>query len=156
MAFTPRRLQGKIRYFCFYSLAILAPFLRGIYFHQGCSRASKTLEWTGCILVVYVDDSLCCASLYDKAREFSFLVEKALFWFCWLGHYIRLDTSILSIPGNKIFRFKDSLDFFLTSSRVTAHQIASAVGKIISLSQAVGNVTTCLDLLINSRVTWDS
>ena len=76
----------------------------------------------------------------------------------WLGFSLDLERGVISIPEGKIVVLKTQLEHAATNSAIKARDLASIIGKIISMSLAIGPVsrlmTRQLYTLLNSRVYW--
>ena len=76
----------------------------------------------------------------------------------WLGLDLDLNEGVVSIPMSKIEILREQLGSLQNSHSASAKQIASVVGRIISMSIALGPVarlmTRSLYSLLNSRHSW--
>ena len=76
----------------------------------------------------------------------------------WLGFTLDLREGKFLVPEDKVARLVKSIDGILASSTVHVQWLASAVGQIISMSLAIGQVTRlrtrALYAMINSRQSW--
>ncbi len=90
--------------------------------------------------------------------------EKSDFECCqileWLGLIWNLRDNKLEIPEKRLISLHDSLRKVVKSDYfVSARKIASIVGKVISMTPSIGNVsrllTRQLHVVINSRTAWD-
>ena len=168
---------AKNRYFCFTALPFglsSAPYLFTKIF------CPLVRYWGGLRihLVLYLDDGVGCEKDFLSTQHCSNIVrcdlvraglvpncEKSVWTpvqrLEWLGISWDLLSAILSIPQPRIDRllsalslFKDRLPFF------TPRFVASIVGKIISLSPCVGNISLIMSRFLQSAVTfrdaWDT
>ena len=76
----------------------------------------------------------------------------------WLGFDINLMAGKVAVPPCKVERLKAQLKGVASEGSVNARQLASVIGKIISISLAVGPVailmTRSLYVLLNTRACW--
>ena len=76
----------------------------------------------------------------------------------WLGFNLNLDQGVISVPEDKMSDLKSQLDKAANRDTLKACELASIIGKIISMSLAVGPVshlmTRCLYALLNSCMYW--
>lgn len=129
----------------------------------------------GIRIVVYLDDGLGAATGELKAADVGGVVrstlEQAGFVFNreksiwkptqrlqWLGFVIDMELGQIEVPHDKITKLLDLLGKTACVTRVSARQLASVVGKIISLGLAVGPIsrlmTRSLYAVLESRVAW--
>lgn len=128
-------------------------------------------------IVVYLDDGLsvcpCFASCEEQALSvqsdlnqsgFVANVEKSI-WKptqCtkWLGFNWDLKTQVLSVPQDKIARLLAKINEALALRRISARQLASVTGLVISNMIVFGNIcklmTKSLHRKIDSRSCWNS
>ena len=168
---------AKNRYFCFTVLPFglsSAPYL----FTKIFRPLVRYWRGLGIHLVLYLDDGAGCENDFLSTQHCSDIVRSDLVraglvpncdksvWtpvqrLEWLGISWDLLSAILSIPQPRIDRllsalslFKDRLPF------VTPRFVASIVGKIISLSPCVGNISLIMSRFLQSAVTfrdaWDT
>ena len=125
--------------------------------------------------IVYLDDGVIAVSGKEAAQKASHSVRadlvKAGFvehsakctWeptqrLCWLGFNLDLKIGFISVPLNKIQALKALLEHASKQEMLTARQLASITGKIISMSLALGTIarlqTRSLYALINTRESW--
>ena len=121
--------------------------------------------------IVYFDDGIVAISGKEAAQKASHSVKadlaKAGFvqhsakctWeptqkFCWLGFELDLKVGFISVPKNKITALQTLLEHASGQEVLSARQIASITGKIISMSLALGTIarlqTRSLYSLINT------
>jgi len=75
----------------------------------------------------------------------------------WLGFEIGLESGWLIVPNGKLACLCELLQSLLEGTFVQAKVLAGAVGRIISMSPALGSVTrlmTRLYTILNSRDSW--
>ena len=169
-------LQGKTRYFVFTVL----PF--GL--SSACYAFTKLLRpligyWRGqgIRVVLYLDDGIVAIKdtelagsvskqIRDDLSKAGFVVNEAKsLWtpmkkLVWLGFEIDLELGKLVVPDPKLVNTCDLLNSLVDSPVVPARKLASAVGKIISMSLAIGPVarlmTRSLYTILNNRRSWCS
>ena len=59
----------------------------------------------------------------------------------WLGFSLDLERGVISIPEGKIVVLKTQLEHAATKCAIKARDLASIIGKIISMSLAIGPVS---------------
>jgi hypothetical protein len=127
-------------------------------------------------IIVYLDDGWVCASK-QKCTQISESVlatllhagfvpnyDKSVFTptqkIEWLGFIWNLQEGVIQVPHGKITNIADKINAILSKHRVTARNLASILGKIISLIPAFGNVcqlmTRHLCMTVCQRLSWDS
>ena len=125
--------------------------------------------------VVYLDDGIVAVQGLEAAKRSSHMVKDTLVnagfvthveksqWepsqiMSWLGFDLDLKKGIISVPTHKINALKDVIAGLQGQQSVSAKQIACVIGKIISMSIALGSVsrlmTRDLYALLNSRHSW--
>jgi len=165
-------LQGKTRYSNFSVL----PF--GL--SSACYAFTKLLRpligyWRcqGLRVVLYLDDGIAAVKgtewgvskqIQDDLSKAWFVVNEAKCqWtpvkkLVWLGFEIGLELGKLVVPDSKLESTCDLLKSLVESWVVPARKLASAIGKIISMSLAIGPVVclmTCsLYTVLNNRRSW--
>ena len=76
----------------------------------------------------------------------------------WLGFDLDLEAGLVSIPGEKIVALKTQLQQVCAHTSVMARTLASVIGKIMSMSLAIGPVsrlmTRSLYTVLNVRDFW--
>ena len=76
----------------------------------------------------------------------------------WLGFYIDLALGEFSVPTQKILTLKTKLAEAKEARLLPAKQLASLIGKIVSMSPALGSVTRLMTrslyATLNSRIAW--
>lgn len=169
-------MNGKTKYFKF----LVLPFGlcdAGHVFTKVVRELVKHWRRQGIRIVVYLDDGIgFCDNkneailISNKVRSdvistgFIPNVEKSV-WepvqvLTWLGHVIDLHYFNLSVPFEKVNKFKAVVSSILCrASRVTARQLAAVVGKVNSMWNVVGSVSRLMTrhshICIASRETWD-
>ena len=129
----------------------------------------------GLRIVVYLDDGICSVQA-DKAVSTSQFIQNTLeqagfvahpakcqwtpsYQVSWLGFDIDLLIGAITVPRLKVEAIQSLIASALEQVVVTARFLASIVGKIISLSLAVGPVarfmTRSLYALLNQRQYWN-
>ena len=125
--------------------------------------------------IVYLDDGIVAIKGEKRACEESRLVkyelesagfvlnqEKSL-WIPsksveWLGFNIDLAIGEFSVPPSKLEVLKSQLHAVVEAPRVPARQLASVIGKIMSMSLALGPVTRLMTrslyFVLNQRTAW--
>ena len=162
---------------CYYVFTVL-PF--GL--STACYMFTKLLRplvryWRGqgIRIVVYLDDGLGAATGKTEAANISKIVQSTLeqagfvlnreksVWqptqrLQWLGFVIDMTLGQIEVPQAKISGLLDLLGKTAHATHVSARQLASIVGKIISMGLAVGPVsrlmTRSLYALLESRIAW--
>ena len=125
--------------------------------------------------VVYIDDSLIIAAGLERASQDSNYVKESLElaglvvnvekinWEPrqsghWLGFELNLALGCISVPAGKVASLKQCLLHAKESQCLSARALASIVGKIISMSLALGSIarlrTRNMYGLLNNRVGW--
>ena len=125
-------------------------------------------------VVVYLDHGICSVHA-DQAVAASQFIQDSLaaagflahpvkshwepsFQICWLGFDIDLSKSQIMVPDVKIKPLRELVSSAVTKVVLPARHIARVVGKIISLSIAVGPVsrlmTRSLYAVLNNRDFW--
>lgn len=128
-------------------------------------------------IVVYLDDGLgvapCFLSCMSQAQSVkSDLIQSGFVpnqeksvWHpvrCtkWLGFMWNLERKTLSVPEEKVARLLAQIDAVLIAKKVSARQLASVTGLIISNLLVFGNIckltTKSLHRKIDSRASWDN
>ena len=111
-------------------------------------------------IVVYLDDTLGCAAGYNNAKIASLQVHADLccsgFFaneskcileptqvISWLGSVINTATSRIAATDERIMSLQDVLNSILSVSsvRIPVRKLAGVYGKIISLTNCVGNIS---------------
>ena len=76
----------------------------------------------------------------------------------WLGFQLDLNGGVISVPEEKIVALKRQLKHAATNNQLKARQLASIIGKIISMSLALGPVarlmTRSMYAILNTRQYW--
>ncbi len=115
----------------------------------------------GLRILVYLDDGLCMTAGSLKASEASELVCATLVragfvahptksvWqpmqrLQWLGFVIDLALGQIEVPKEKLQTLQQMLTQTCTADRVHANRLASVVGRMISMGQAIGPVSRFL------------
>ena len=171
-------LGGNVyRYFCFTVLPFglsSAPYL----FTKLFRPLVRHWRASGIHLVLYLDDGAGCEKEFLTAKRCADAVRSDLgkaglvanheksIWVpvhCleWLGISWDLDGAFLSIPQPRIDRLLAALSAFKGKlPYVTPRFVASIVGKIISLSPCVGNVSLIMSRFLQNAVSlrdaWDT
>ena len=132
---------------------------------------------TGKRIVIFIDDGICASSTLLEAESDSAMIASDLddAGFVlnvpkpklsphqvgdWLGFIVDLLSGCFRVPGEKIDRLKRSIASMLQASRLPVQAIASIVGRIMSMSLALGPIarlrtrSTYTD--INSCPSWYS
>ena len=125
--------------------------------------------------VLYLDDGIIAVSGKEAARRASHQVRQDLLnaglvehtdkcdWVpstqaTWLGFDLDLGKGQIYVPSEKIERLKSVLQQVVDSPNLRAKKLASIIGKLISMSLAVGPVawlmTRSLYAVLNSRYYW--
>ena len=129
----------------------------------------------GLRIVVYLDDGLCAVTGEERACEASALVQSTLEnsgfvanvekskWtptrhLQWLGFVLDLSKGQIEIPQERVSATKKKLQRACQLQRLPARELASIVGKIISMGLAIGPVsrfmTRSMYSLLETRDTW--
>ena len=135
----------------------------------------KRWRGNGLQAVVYLDDGIVAANGMEAAERASVIVRQDLAdagflahegksqWvpsqkISWLGFDLDLKKGVVSVPPQKIQNLQELLIALQGCPRITAKQLASLVGNIMSMSMALGPVarlmTRSLYALLNSRHSW--
>ena len=125
--------------------------------------------------IVYLDDGIVAVSGREAAENASHSIRADLAkaglvehsekctWeptqkLCWLGFELDLEVGFILVPQYKITALQMLLERSSGQESLTARQLASITGKIISMSLALGTIarlqTRSLYALINSRSSW--
>jgi len=76
----------------------------------------------------------------------------------WLGFQLDLNGGVISVPEEQIVALKRQLKHAATSNQLKAHQLASIIGKIISMFLALGPVsrlmTSSMYAILNTHQYW--
>ena len=125
--------------------------------------------------VVYLDDGIVATAGLEAAMHASSTIQTTLKraglvvnieksqWnptqsLTWLGFSLDLSQGTVSVPDHKIEALRNTLAAILGKGAIPAKLIASIVGKIISMSIALGPVarlmTRSLYALLNHRKSW--
>ena len=167
-------VKTKMRYYTFTVL----PF--GL--AMACYAFTKLLRplirhWRsqGIRAIVYIDDGIIAVEGEVQAQQVSSMVqadlEKAGFitniqkcnWVpskctSWLGFDINLDVGKLTVPERKIISLQCQLSSTVSQKFLPARQLASVIGKVISMSLALGSIarfmTRALYAVLNNRYSW--
>lgn len=127
-------------------------------------------------IIVYLDDGWACDSLERCIRMSKSVLktllasgflpnfEKSIFVptqkLGWLGFIWNLESGVIEVPKTKVEKIHANIEKILLDNRSTARNMASVLGKIISLIPAFGNVcqlmTRNLCMSVCQRHTWDS
>ena len=135
----------------------------------------KCRRGQGLRAVVYLDDGIVATAGLEAAMHASGTVqitlqqvglvvniEKSL-WnptqsLTWLGFSLDLSQGTVSVPDHKIEALRNTLAAIVDKDAIPAKQIASIVGKILSMSITLGPVarlmTRSLYALLNHRKSW--
>ena len=123
-------------------------------------------------IVVYLDDGICAVESEQQALKTSGLVQDSLrqagfvaksFWspsqkVQWLGFNVDLLVGCITVPDKKIIALQNMLQSLVGKNCIKAKQLASLVGKIISMNLALGPVarlmTRGLYALLQTRFAW--
>ena len=132
---------------------------------------------TGLKAVVYLDDGLCAVKGKEEACAASQWVQSTLqraglvvnesksTWHPshvvqWLGFVVDLEQGCISVPVKKVDALKAKLGAALDAKALSARQLASLVGKIISMGLALGPIsrfmTRSMNALLQTRFAWCS
>jgi len=167
-------LQGKTQYYVFTVL----PF--GL--STACYAFTKLLRpligyWRGqgIRVVLYLDDDIVAVKgvelagrvsrqIRDDLSKAGFVVNKAKSqWtpvkkLVWLGFEIDLEVGKLTVPECKLESTCELLQSLMDKPAVPAKRLASAIGRLISMSMAIGPVarlmTRSLYTVLNTRGSW--
>ena len=167
----------RSRYFCFTVLPFglsSAPYLFTKFFRP----LVRYWRGLGIHLVLYLDDGAGCEKDFLSTQHCSNIVRSDLvraglvpncdksIWtpvqrLEWLGISWDLLSAILSISQSRVDRLLSALSLFKDRLHfVTPRFVASIVGKIISLSPCVGNISFIMSRFLQSAVTfrdaWDT
>ena len=125
--------------------------------------------------IMYLDDGICSVEGKKEADLASQFVQDTLnkaglvvndkksSWnpshcMTWLGFDVDLSHGCISVPEKRLSQLHKLLNYKGTEEYLAAKQIASLVGKIISMSMALGPIarfmTRSLYALLESRDTW--
>ena len=125
-------------------------------------------------IVVYLDDSICSVEA-ERAEAASRFVQESLanagfvahptksqwvpsYQVSWLGFDINLEAGQIIVPTDKVHAFRSLVSSAIKTVVLPARHIARIIGKIISMSLAVGPVsrlmTRSLYAVINECYTW--
>ena len=150
--------QGKMRYFVFLVLAFgLAT--AGYVFTKLLRPLIKKWRSEGKKSIIYLDDGLLAACNFERTNTIASEAERDLFKAgltvntekshltpqqrgIWLGFLVDTLKMEFIAPGEKIKALKETLGHLLRKNFVNAKELARVAGKIISLSPAIGNLTS--------------
>ena len=125
--------------------------------------------------IVYIDDGIVAVEGEAQAQQVSKIIqvdlEKAGFvtniqkcsWvpsksISWLGFDINLEVGKLTVPERKITFLQCQLSSIVGQKFLPARQLASIIGKVISMSLALGSIarfmTRALYAVLNNRHSW--
>ena len=125
--------------------------------------------------MIYLDEGIVVAKKFEAANRASLIVRNNLKraglviniqksnWvpvqtLTWLGFDLDLTQGVVSVPTSKIENLRGQLTSLQNRHATPAKQIASVVGKIVSMSIALGPVarlmTRSLYSLLNNRQSW--
>ena len=125
--------------------------------------------------IVYLDDGIVSSQNESSAKASSAWVRDTLDragWVCneaksvwvpthelvWLGFNLNLSKGSISVPEGKVRALQHSLKVAVKTSSLLAKTVASLIGRIISMSLALGPVarfrTRALYALLESRQAW--
>ena len=125
--------------------------------------------------IVYLDDGIFSSRNERSAKASSEWVRDTLDkagWVCnesksvwvpthelvWLGFNLNLSEGSISVPERKVKALQHSLKVAIGTSSLVAKTVASLIGKIVSMSLALGHVarfrTRALYALLESRQAW--
>ena len=129
----------------------------------------------GIRVIVYLDDGLMASENITSAQEASKVIRTDLGragWVeniskckwepaqqcAWLGFDIDLQRGTISVPQGKLESLQVQLKFTKDCKGLHARTLASLIGKIMSMSLAIGPVTRLMTRgmysLLNQRVAW--
>ena len=135
----------------------------------------KLWRGSGIRCVVYIDDGLIMASGFERALKDSNFVRDSLEsaglvinieksnWMPqqrgrWLGFELDLAQGSILVPPQKVDSLRQSLQQCVSAQIIPARTLASLIGKIISMSFALGPIarlrTRSMYGLLNSRLSW--
>ena len=127
-------------------------------------------------VIVYLDDGWACDH-FEKCSKMSRTIvqnlldagfvpnyEKSIFnptqILDWLGFTWNLKDGVIEVPRQKIDKIKSNISAILNINYATARNLASVLGKIISLIPSFGNIcqlmTRHLCICVCERKSWDS
>ena len=161
---------------CVYSAPIWS-FIGLFYVHQVGTPISKILAGARPKnhYNVYLDDGLCAINGEANALEASALVQSTLnragfvahvtksIWkptqhLQWLGFVVDLSKGQIEVPEDRIAALRVKLREICQSRLVSARNLASIVGSVISMSLAIGPVarfmTRSMYTLLETRLSW--
>lgn len=176
LAFSWSFADGSVRYFMFSVLPFglsSAPYI----FTKLLKPLVKKWRGEGKSIILFLDDGLGAAQPFNLAKICSLQIhadllkfgllpneEKCVWEPCqsivWLGTVINTANSSIAATDKRIESLASDLDDLLRDSHVAVHvkRVATVAGKIISLSNCIGNVTRLMSRnlysLINSASTW--
>ena len=107
---------------------------------------------------LFVKESLNSAGFLTNEKKYIFSPIKELEW---LGIIWNSSEYLLKIPERRIDDMLGALQIGLSDfSSLTARKFAQIVGKIISMTPVIGNISRLMArysyMCIESRITWDS
>ena len=130
----------------------------------------------GHLILMYLDDGIGGSCSYDRARILSSKILHDLLssgftpnddksvWeptqtLVFLRSVLDFELGLVSVPEGRIRKLISSLVTCIQNSHVTARNLASITGQIISMSCAIGNITRLLTrncyAAIERRSSWD-
>ena len=120
-------------------------------------------------VVMFLDDGIGGAPDFIACQEVSRLcrvdLEKAGFfvndqksvWIpsqvgVWLGYCLDFNRCFISMPSAKIMKLKESISRILSQRFVTAKELASVAGQLISMLLAIGNTARLMSRSMYSQI----
>ena len=104
---------------------------------------------------VRVRYELQCAGFVTHIEKSQWIPSRSLEW---LGFIVDLDKGEFSVPQNKLDALKCQLQAISKVPGVPARQLASVIGRIMSMSLALGPVTRLMTrklyFLLNQKTAW--
>ena len=128
-----------------------------LHFHKDSSSPSRYWRARGLHILVYQDDGLCAVSGEQSAKRASQLVQHTLSeagfvthptksnWqpsqrLVWLGFVVDVGLGQIEVPKEKIKVLCSAIHYASQAKHIRARNLASIVGKIISMGLAFGPV----------------
>ena len=145
----------------FYTFVVLpfglssAPYV----FTKMMRRLVRLWRSKGLKAIVYLDDGIVASQNESSANAASAWVRDTLrrvgwvcneaksvwvptHWLCWLGFNLDLEKGSISVPEGKVRALQHRLKVAAKQSSLVARDIASLIGRIVSMGLALGPVAT--------------
>lgn len=93
----------------------------------------------------------------DLGKAGFFVNEQKSVWFpsqvsVWLGHCLDFSRCFIAMPSAKITKLKESISRILSQRFVTAKELASVTGQLISMLLGIGNTARLMSRSMYSQI----